>query len=298
MSPVVVTAALLGSTTLAGGLLTWRGRLGPHLLPVRDLLHRSARADLFLVATKRALRAVWAFPAALGVAGIGQGVHALLLRGFATPPSLHEGGWWLAAMVASLAVSSDFTFYWYHRALHENPYLWELHKVHHSAERMVGITTARVHPIDDLLYYTLNGAFTGILYGAWLLVIVPPDAVTVLGLGITVWVNAATLNYLHHWHFPLSLGPLDRVLVSPHYHHLHHSIDPVHFNRNYGNILIVWDRLFGSVREPEPGEDFAFGLGVETESYRSGWRLYVVPLVRIAALLRRRFARATGPLLR
>jgi sterol desaturase/sphingolipid hydroxylase (fatty acid hydroxylase superfamily) len=282
----LVPALLLCSTFLLGALVTRGGKPWSHQFPLSSLLHTSARADVFIWVTKRLLKLLWAFPFALSAAGIGGLVHSALLRGFTVPPTLHHGAWYIAGFVASLTVSRDWSFYWYHRALHSNKYLWELHKVHHSAERMVGFTDQRVHPVDDLLYYIWDGLLTGVVYGIWLLVIAPPVSVTVFGVSVILLINILSFGYLHHMPYKLSLGWLNYLLVAPHYHQLHHSVHPKHYNSNFGSTLIVWDLLFGTVCVPGPGEDFTYGLqGDEAKDYHSAFGLFVVPLIKIASLL-------------
>jgi len=137
---------------------TFRG-LWAHLIPPGTLSHPSARADFLFYVSKRLLKVVWVFPAALSAVSIGVLVHQSLLEAFAIdhPPS-DQGNPWLGALfTVSMLLTHDFAYYVYHRALHRYPVLWEFHKVHHSAEHMVGTTDGRTHPLDDLVFYAWEG---------------------------------------------------------------------------------------------------------------------------------------------
>ncbi len=148
---------------------------------------------------------------------------------------------------ATLVVVSDFTRYWLHRALHEVPFLWRFHRVHHSAEVLNPLTFYRVHPVENMLFglrYALSaGVVTGVFlhfFGARI------GVAEILGANaVTVLFNLAGSN-LRHSHLPLRYGDVpERWLISPWMHQLHHARG---FGRtNYGGIFSVWDRLFGSL---------------------------------------------------
>ena len=76
------------------------------------------------------------------------------------------------------------------------------------------------------------------------------------------------------------------ILLSPHYHQLHHSVAEKHWDRNFGLGLSIWDRMFGTLVVPEPDEDFVFGLtDNEHDEYQSLYKLHFVPLKKIALRL-------------
>ena len=79
---------------------------------------------------------------------------------------------------------------------------------------------------------------------------------------------------------------VSQVIFCPHYHQQHHSTDPRHFDKNFGLMLSVWDRMFGTLHAPEPNESFSFGLGSESKKHQSTFGLYVLPLQKIGQLLR------------
>lgn len=205
-----------------------------------------------------------------------------------------------AAMLGlSLAafVVADLAFFLAHLALHRIPLLWEFHKVHHSAPVLQPLTVLRRHPLDVMLDGAVAGVLLGPLYGlaGWLGggELTP---VTILGVNALLFVVLIAGFNLQHSHVWLSFGPLDRYLISPATHQLHHSSDPAHHDRNFGNFLAIWDRLAGSLLTP--GEvarsrtpKLHFGLGPAggawEREYGSLWRLYLWPVWRAALRLAR-----------
>lgn len=141
-----------------------------------------------------------------------------------------------AIMVQSLAA------YWLHRASHRFGLLWRIHAVHHS-DRAVDLSTGfRNHPLESLL--TLPTAL-----GVVVLLGLDPDMALVLvtvGYLTAFWQHAAI-------RLPAWLErSLRTALVTPALHRLHHAEERVVHDSNYGDLLIVWDRLFGTMRRDAP----------------------------------------------
>ncbi len=161
------------------------------------------------------------------------GLHRLALFELGTGPAV-----WIAALVAD-----DFCYYWFHRLHHEVRALWASHVPHHSSERYNLSTALRQSwtPFTALPFYAP-------------LLLLGFDPVLVLT------VHAINLLYQFWIHTELvgRLGPLEWILNTPSHHRVHHGSNPRYLDRNYGGILIVWDRLFGTF-EPE-GEPVRFGL--------------------------------------
>ena len=266
--------------------------LWAHLIPSGIFSHPSVRADFIFYATKRLLKLVWLFPAGLSAVSIGVVVHRGLMGALAIdqPPSGPGSPWLVALFTVSMLLTHDFSYYLYHRALHQFPALWEFHKVHHSAEQMVGTTDERTHPIDDLMFYTWEGLVVGILFGVWMFFL-PNLEVVIFGLNAVLLSKILSFGYARHLPYKLSFGWLNGFLNCPHYHQLHHSTNPEHFDKNFGLNLIIWDRLFGTVAIPKPDEDFTYGLGTdETKEYYSVFRLYSLPLINLTAMARQKLA--------
>ncbi len=143
------------------------------------------------------------------------------------------GHWpnWLRVIVVLVAV--DFAGWLSHVIRHKVPALWNFHALHHSQGAMNLMTEFRLHPCD-LLARTLTMSLV------FIVVLVPVEQAFVF-----ILLQKYYLMFLHA-NVDISYGPLDRVLVSPRVHRLHHAIDPELHDRNYGVYLSVWDTLFGT----------------------------------------------------
>jgi sterol desaturase/sphingolipid hydroxylase (fatty acid hydroxylase superfamily) len=168
-----------------------------------------------------------------------------------TPLDLGTG--WVAWTVALLG--KDFVFYWFHRASHETRLLWAGHVVHHSSEHF-NLSTA------------LRQAWTPLT--AW-----PFGAVLILlGVNPVLFVLSTSINLLYQfWIHTEAIGklwrPVEYVLNTPSHHRVHHGMNPQYLDKNYGGILIVFDRLFGSF-EPEV-EKVRYGITKPIDSYNPFW---------------------------
>ncbi|PRP93024.1 Fatty acid hydroxylase superfamily protein [Enhygromyxa salina] len=205
----------------------------------------------------------------------------------------------------TLFVVADLGFFLGHLAMHRIPLLWEFHKVHHSAPVLQPVTVLRRHPVSIVVDGAITGLVLGPVYGlaGWLGggQLQPWTIAGVNGLLVLGLLAGFNLQHSHVW---LSFGILDRVLISPATHQLHHSADPAHHNRNFGNFLAIWDRAAGSLLVPreavEPGEpaQLRFGLGDPGEAwerdYRSVWRLYLWPFWRVLVRARELWTRRLG----
>ena len=150
------------------------------------------------------------------------------------------------ALVVGVFVLTDLANYAGHVAMHRIPLLWRLHAVHHSSERLDWLATARVHPVD-LAVSTAVASLPAYALG---LAVTEPWLLTFLFL----------YPFLAHANAHVRLPVLDRVIVSPELHHWHHAADRAAHDHNYGAILSVWDRLFGTAYEPG-GFPVGYGIG-------------------------------------
>lgn len=209
----------------------------------------------------------------------------------------------LAAFTLATALVEDFATYVVHALHHRSPVLWEFHKVHHSAEVLTPFTVYRKHPVYNLLSRVTNiaiiGPFQGLL--AFLLV-VPADPLTLFGANAVFSIFHLLGSNLRHSHVWLSFGPLlNRLVVSPALHQIHHSKAPRHWNKNYGEVFALWDWLFGTLYVPgREREELEFGVaGPEGQEHGTLWQIYFVPFRNSARLLRERFGRRlTAPVAR
>jgi sterol desaturase/sphingolipid hydroxylase (fatty acid hydroxylase superfamily) len=143
---------------------------------------------------------------------------------------LGDGPW---AFVAAL-VAVDFAYYWFHRLHHEVRVLWASHVPHHSSQRYNLSTALRQSwtPFTGLPFYLPLALFFS-----------PAQIATAYGINLLYqfWIHTELID---------RLGPFERVLNTPSHHRVHHGANVEYLDRNYGGILIVWDRWFGTF-EPE-----------------------------------------------
>lgn len=209
------------------------------------------------------------------------------------PPGPQDRNPILSAIVIFLA--ADLALYAYHRLNHEKPVLWAFHALHHSAEEMSPITAFRHHPLYHITAGLIVAGFVGLMQGvAMALVIGQLDVAVLAGTNAAVALLNLATNNLKHSHVRLRYpGWLEHILISPAQHQVHHSIDPRHHNRNYGDILALWDWLFGTLYITRPDEDIRFGLGDAEgtplpQRHPTLAKALVEPVARARAILQRR----------
>lgn len=142
----------------------------------------------------------------------------------------------------------DFFYYWLHRAQHALPWLWPIHKLHHS-ERSVNITTTlRHHWLEEPIRVWVVLLPMGLLFEQ------KPVTLAWMSTAVMLW------GYFVHTNLRLPFGPLTAVFAGPQWHRIHHSIEPEHTDRNFAAFFPVYDKLFGTYTKPKPGEYPATGL--------------------------------------
>ena len=260
----------LGGTVVLAFFI-WQARGRPQrfltwLLPREVYLHKSNLVDAKIFALNTLLTMGGAFTAIAATPAV---THAVLtaLSGDATPPAAGDVTWATAALATLIIILTlDFCVYWTHRLHHETSILWPFHSVHHSAEVMTPLTVQRKHPMYIVIGIVIRGVILGSVQGVMLYLFV--GQVDILTIGS---VNAGYFAFnmlgsnLRHSHIWLSYGRVaEHILISPAQHHIHHSKDRQHHNKNYGEVFAIWDLMFGTLYVPRDHEDITFGLADET----------------------------------
>ncbi len=189
-----------------------------------------------------------------------------------------------------LFLVNDFKHYWVHRAFHSR-WLWEFHKVHHSAPVLVPVTASRIHFVEKIVERIATAVCVGAYAGVfWYLCGGEISRYTLFGVTYLVFIFNSLAANLRHSHVWLSFGPtVEHIINSPAQHQIHHSDAPKHFNKNFGTNLSIWDWMFGTlyVTTPRP-EPIRFGTGArDSERYLTLYSLIVTPFVETARKLRR-----------
>ena len=140
----------------------------------------------------------------------------------------------------------DFTVYWTHRFYHEIPVLWEFHSIHHSTEDLDWVSGFRGHPFDGTLIapafiFLIAAGFSAELTGIF--------AVAQVLLGLFLHANV-------RWR----LRPLHRLVITPEFHHWHHSNEKEAIWTNYSTFLPIWDMIFGTYRMPKDKRPQVYGV--------------------------------------
>ncbi len=161
-----------------------------------------------------------------------------------------------------LFLLDDFSRFATHFALHRVPALWSFHKIHHSAETLSPFTVYRTHPIEAVIFsfraiavQSVSIAVFVFLFGSSV------DLVSVYGVNAILFLFNVTGANLRHSHIQIRYGRfVERLLISPTQHQIHHSLDPRHHDRNFGAALAVWDWITGSLCLSEQGMRLEYGL--------------------------------------
>lgn len=202
--------------------------------------------------------------------------------------------WALIAASLLVAVVFDLAYYVTHRISHENRWLWPFHKLHHSAEVLTPITAKRNHPVYNILLGFVNALIAapvaGVIFGLFGVV----DFTRIFGVTLLIALMNVTGGALRHSHIWLDFGPvMDRILISPAQHQIHHSLEPRHHDKNYGLTLAIWDWMFGTLYVPEKREKLTFGVADREgtpypQMHNSLTEAYIVPFKEVAEVARER----------
>lgn len=155
---------------------------------------------------------------------------------------------WLQTIEVFLV--ADFCGYWSHRVMHEVPWLWRIHRVHHSSERLDWLASARVHPLETVWTRTIS------VLPLFLLGFSPK-----LTAGLAGFI--ALYPIFIHCNVRWGYGWIGYIVTSPAFHRWHHASDAEALNKNYSGLLPLYDFLFGTAHFPKDGKPERYGLAGE-----------------------------------
>lgn len=205
-------------------------------------------------------------------------------------------GWPDGSVIALFTICyfllDDFARFYVHKLLHEVPFLWAFHKVHHSARTLTPMTVFRTHPVEGIIFALRSVIVQAIVMAVFIFFFGGRvDLYTVLGVGVfTLLFNLMGSN-LRHSHVGLRYWAwLENVLISPAQHQIHHSVEPKHFDKNYGVVLAIWDRMGKSLVISSEGECLEFGLSKKVEKGEQNLlSIYFAPFKEVFMIVGRRF---------
>lgn len=173
----------------------------------------------------------------------------------------------------------DFSYYWWHRAQHSIPFLWEMHKLHHSDENLNTTTIYRSHFLESAGQALFRGLTIGLIFDTS----ESPQtllAVVAGGLLLVLW------DYFIHANVRIdALNRLLPLFSTPQFHWIHHSCLPQHQDKNYAIWLPLYDVIFGSYYRPAIDEYPPTGLS-SGEKIETVWEAQTGPLIAWGRMLK------------
>ncbi len=152
---------------------------------------------------------------------------------------------WMAVIIAFIV--QDFTGYWIHRLSHHINILWNRHIIHHSSEEY-NLSCALRQSISDTIRFSAMFMIPAALMG------VPTIIFTIVGpiqLFMQFWYHTQLID---------KMGWLENILVTPSHHRVHHAINPEYIDKNFSQIFILWDKLFGSFQSEMKAVPPVYGI--------------------------------------
>jgi alkylglycerol monooxygenase len=155
-----------------------------------------------------------------------------------------------------LLLATDLVWYWYHRLGHEINFLWAAHIVHHQSEEFNLSAAARITSIQAV--------FRNVFWCILPLVGFHPNMI------ITILLAHGAYSFFTHTQLIGKLGWLEHILITPSLHGVHHASDEKYLDKNYGDVFVFWDKLFGTFQAEE--ETPKYGLTHPIKSYSFLWQ--------------------------
>ena len=178
-------------------------------------------------------------------------------HGFQWNPEL---SWW---SVLAIIVFVDFWFYWAHFLMHKVRWFWNAHVTHHSSENM-NLSTA------------LRQNFTYAISGTWILWWIPAALVGFDKNWALIAIEGNLVyQFFLHTEQVKRLGWLESFMNTPSHHRVHHGSNPAQIDRNFGGILIIWDRIFGTFRDEREAGTLRYGVTRMPPKKYNVWSLQV-----------------------
>lgn len=251
------------------------------LFPKKVWLCKSAKLDYTLLITNKIIKAASFTPIVLTMVPVALATTDFLEWLFGAPLLLNLPA---AAVITFFTVLlfllDDFTRYILHLLLHKVPFLWEFHKVHHSAKVLTPFTIYRTHPVESYLYACRMALTQGVAVGiGYHLFGTTLSMYDILGANVFVFLFNIFGANLRHSHIWFSWGDkLENWFISPAQHQVHHSDNPAHFDTNLGSALAIWDRIGGSLIKASEAGKVTIGVGKYDARHDSLMAIYWLPL--------------------
>ncbi len=253
------------------------------LFPKKIWLCDSAKHDYLLLVVNKVIRGLLLAPIIVTAIPIALATSDFLEWLFGQVAVISADKWVIMlTFTLILFILDDLSRFLLHYCLHKVPFLWEIHKVHHSAKVLTPFTVYRSHPIENYLFACRLAVAQGVAIGITYFLFGPVESISVIELaGASIFVFAFNFmgSNLRHSHIWISWGKnLESWFISPAQHQIHHSDNPKHFDCNLGSALAVWDRLAGTLIKANQVNRVHFGIGRNFDQHDSITDIYWQPL--------------------
>ncbi len=158
---------------------------------------------------------------------------------------------WIALLLAT-----DFLWYWYHRFGHEINLFWGFHVVHHQSEEFNYTAATRITIFQSVVRTSFWAVLPVIGF--------PAEMIT------TILLIHGIYPFFTHTHLIGKLGIIEYIMVTPSHHRVHHASNEQYLDKNFGDMFIIWDKLFGTFAEEK--EEPNYGLTKQLDSYSFLWQ--------------------------
>lgn len=164
----------------------------------------------------------------------------------------------------ALFLLTDLVWYWYHRLAHEINLFWAVHVVHHQSEDFNYTVSARI---------TVFQAVVRCMFWS----VLPLIGFPALMVSVFLLIHGLYPFFIHtqalgKW------GWFEKFMVTPTHHGIHHASNPEYLDKNYGDVLIIWDKLFGTFAKEKEGVTIEYGLTKQLKSHSFLWQHFHFPL--------------------
>ena len=241
---------------------------------------KSSRADFKLLLLNRIILSAGAAAVVTQVTISTFLYECLSSQDFVQPLLFHSTP---ASVVAALFticffLFDDFSRFFVHRLMHKVPLLWSFHQVHHSAETMTPFTIFRTHPVEGIIFLVRTSVVQGVVISIFIYLFGNKvDLITVFGASVGVVFFHSIGSNLRHSHIKIRYPKfVERILISPGQHQIHHSVEQQHYDKNFGVALAIWDLMFGSLAFSAKKEHI-FGLNTKFGKKQNLLHLYFYP---------------------
>ena len=183
-----------------------------------------------------------------------------------------------------LTVLNDFFSYIIHLGMHKLPFLWEFHKIHHSATSLNPLTQYRIHPFELIINNIRSILIFGLVTGLFdYLSAHQIDKLVFLGVNVFHFIFLLLGANLRHSHVKLKYPKfLEHILISPFQHQIHHSNNPKHFSKNMGSKFALWDWMLGTLVLSKSVGRISFGADKDNSKFDSLFKNLFNPFKAIA----------------